>query len=152
MKHIIQWNINGFFTHYEQLQILLKQYDPIILCLQETNFKKHQHPGLKKYTTFSKNRNCEDQASGEVFIAVSEQFDAFEILLITDFEAIAVTVQLPNKIHLCNIYLPNSQTLNLVDLEILINQLPTAFILLGDLNSHHYLWGSYKVDSRGENI
>ena len=138
MKHIIQQNINGFFTHYEQHQILLKQYDPIILCLQEINFKKHQHPGLKKYTTFSKNRDCEDHASGGVFMAISEQFDAFEILLITDLEAIAVTIQLPSKIQLCYIYLPNSQILNLVDLETLVSQLLTPFILLGDFNSHHY--------------
>ena len=114
--------------------------------------KKHQHPRLKKYTTFSKNRDCEDHASRGVFIAVSKQFDAFEIPLITDLEAIVVTVQLPSKIHLCNIYLPNSQTLNLVKLETLVSQLPTPFILLDDFNSHHYIWGSYKVDSRGKNI
>ena len=107
--------------------------------------KKHQHPRLKKYTTFSKNRDCEDHASRGVFIAVSEQFDAFEIQLITELEAIAVTVQLPRKIHLCNIHLSNSQTLNLVKLETLVSQLPTPFILLGDFNSHHYLWGMKQI-------
>ena len=81
-------------------------------------------------------RSAKTEIAG-VFFAVSEQFDAFEIPLITDLEAIAVTVQLPSKIHLCNIYLPNNQTLNLVDLETLVSQLPTPFILLGDFNSHH---------------
>lgn len=65
---------------------------------------------------------------------MSKKLNAIEIPLNTNLEAIAVTVLFASKIHICNIYLPNSHTLNLAYLESLINQLPTPFILMGDFN------------------
>lgn len=123
MKQIIQWNVNVYYTHYEQLQILLKQQNPTVLCLQETNFKKHQHSVLKGFSTFIKNRNCESYSNGRVFISVSEKYNATEIPLNTNVEAIAVTASISNKIHICNMYIPNSQTLHLTSLEQLVKQL-----------------------------
>jgi len=38
--NIIQWNINGFFSRLEELQILTKELNPTIICLQETNFNE----------------------------------------------------------------------------------------------------------------
>ncbi|XP_053980769.1 uncharacterized protein LOC128877466 [Hylaeus volcanicus] len=63
----------------------------------------------------------------------------------------AITTSLPKRISICNIYLPNSQPLELQDLEELI-ELPPPLILTGDFNSHHYLWDSPKTDTRGKKI
>ncbi|CAK9795846.1 Probable RNA-directed DNA polymerase from transposon X-element [Anthophora plagiata] len=152
MKTIIQWNINGYYAHYEQLQILLKLHNPDILCLQETNFKKNHLHTLKHYSTFAKNRANVNHASGGVAIAVSNNYISSEIPLSTTLEAIAVAVSLPYKIHICSIYLPNSFSLELEELEKLIEQIPTPLILAGDFNSHSSLWGSSKSDSRGKKI
>jgi len=35
---IIQWNPNGFFSKLDEINLLLKKYCPISICLQETNF------------------------------------------------------------------------------------------------------------------
>lgn len=39
-----------------------------------------------------------------------------------------------------------------MDIEHIIQQLPTPFILLGDFNVHSSLWGSIKTDPRGKEI
>lgn len=51
----------------------------------------------------------------------SKTIRATEIPLTTNLQMIAVAVSLPNPISICNMYLPNSQPLNLQDLKDLIN-------------------------------
>ena len=45
----------------------------------------------------------------------------------------------------CNIYLPPSLDVNFSDLEHLIQQLPTPFVLVGVLNALSPLWGDVEV-------
>ena len=59
---------------------------------------------------------------------------------------------LPTNLHICNIYLPNSQHLDEVELIRIFSQLPKQFIIMGDFNSHNILWGSHKTDTRGATI
>lgn len=35
---ILQWNLYGFCSQLEQLQILMDTHNPIIICIQEINF------------------------------------------------------------------------------------------------------------------
>ncbi len=44
------------------------------------------------------------------------------------------------------------QQLSTNDLDNLIKQLPTPFILLGDFNAHNILWGSNHISDRGKNV
>ena len=131
MKTIIQWNINGYYTHYEQLQILINNFSPDIICFQETNFKRNHQPTLKHFNTFVKNRVNENHASGGVAITISDKYDSTEIQLNSNLEAVAISISCPKKIHICNIYIPNSFPLQLQDLEDLIAQLPAPLIVRG---------------------
>ncbi|GFS50065.1 RNA-directed DNA polymerase from mobile element jockey [Trichonephila inaurata madagascariensis] len=49
-----------------------------------------------------------------------------------------------------NVYLPPNAPLNFRKLQELIDQFPSPFILLGDFNAHHLLWGCQDVNSRGK--
>lgn len=53
-KNIIQWNINGFFSKLEELQLIIKEHNPIIICLQETNFNNKSNPVLPHFSIFKK--------------------------------------------------------------------------------------------------
>lgn len=75
-----------------------------------------------------------------------------EIHLETNIEAVAVSVQLPKKLCMCNIYLPNNYTFEISEINDLLSQLPKPFIILGDFNSHNTLWGSINTDQRGRKI
>jgi len=68
-------------------------------------------------------------------------------------EAVAVTFLTHNTtITQCNIYIPNQTNLLLKDIENIIKQLPSPFIITGDFNCHSELWGSDKTDERGKII
>lgn len=74
-----------------------------------------------------------------------------EIVLATNFEAIAVTITLPHtSITTCNIYITNQKEFNLYDIEQIIQHLPHPYIMVGDFNSYSETWGSYKSDLIGE--
>lgn len=152
-SNIIQWNINGFYSKYEELQLIIKDYNPIIICLQETNFNNKSNPTLHHFNIFTKNRNSHIRSSGGVAILVNNNFPSEEITIHTDLEAIVISVTLPHiTLTLCNIYIPNQKDFNLNDIEHIIKQLPNNFIILGDFNSHSKTWGSYKTDPRGKII
>ena len=65
-----------------------------------------------------------------------------------------VTVTNHKTITLCSVYLPprNHFHFNLKDLQDLIDQLPSPFILMGDFNGHHTLWGCDEVNNRGKQL
>ena len=71
-----------------------------------------------------------------------------EIPFYSNLEAVAISISLPKRIHICNIYISNSFTLELQDLEDLIAQLPAPLILSGDFNSNHTLCGSTITDRK----
>ncbi|KAF0749648.1 lipase member H-like [Aphis craccivora] len=52
--NIIQWNINGFFSRLKELQILTKELNPAIVCIQETNFNENSNPTLKHYDIYKR--------------------------------------------------------------------------------------------------
>ena len=153
MNSIIQWNINGLYSHFDFLKKLLFDQSPAVLCIQETNFKNNDYVSIKNYKCYHKNRINYLAASGGVAIYVDENIHSEEFHVQTNWEIICVnTILESKKITICNIYLPNSQSFNADDLKDIITQLPKPYILLGDFNSHNHIWGSEKTDSRGKEI
>jgi ribonuclease HI len=146
---ILQWNVNGFFTRLENIKLLINQLTPTCICLQETNFSSDYCASLRGFEHFFKNRLQGNRASGGVAIFVKPYTFPEQVLLNTHLEACAVQIRFPLKVTICSVYLPNSSSLNVKDLNDLVNQLPIPFILLGDFNSHHYYWGSERCDTRG---
>ena len=66
----------------------------------------------------------------------------------------AVKVTAHKTITLCSVYLPpcNHFNFNPKDLQNVIDQLPSPFILMGDFNGHHTLWGCEDVNNRGQQL
>jgi len=52
--NIIQWNINGFYSKLEELQLIIKDHTPTIICLQKTNFNTKNNPALLHFNIFKK--------------------------------------------------------------------------------------------------
>ena len=87
-----------------------------------------------------------------VALFIKDSIDSKESNLNTTLEEVAAEMSLPNKIHLCSIYLPNSQDFNIDEIKDLIDQLPKPFIMMGDFSCHHTCWGLHKIDQRGKII
>lgn len=153
MATIIQWNINGLKGQFEMLEKLISDTNSEIICLQETNLKEDQQIKLKNYTCFNKNRTDCRSASGGVGLIVTNRIHSQEFHLNTEIEAVAAKLIINNKpITICNIYLSHRYKLDKSQLENLILQLDSPFLILGDFNSHNSLWGSHTSDARGKII
>lgn len=150
--HLVQWNVNGFHARREFIQLIQNKFSPAVFCLQETNFKNNHCASIRGYNKFFKNRTNTDHASGGVAIYVKENIPCEEIQIVSNLEAVAISISIPSKTTICNVYLPNSTTLELADLESLTRQLPKPFVIVGDFNSHNALWGSTRTDKRGRTV
>ncbi|KAL4126314.1 hypothetical protein QTP88_010536 [Uroleucon formosanum] len=150
--NIIQWNLNGFSKKREEIGFLIQEYNPEIICLQETNFKENYVAPIKNYNGYSKNRQGADRASGGIAIYIKSYILNTTINIQSEIEVLAVQVNLKEKLTICNIYLPNQKKFSSSDIDQIIQQLPTPYIIFGDFNAHSSLWGSAKTDPSGKEI
>lgn len=141
--------MNSFYKKLDELKILISDISPDIICLQETNFTDLNAAKLPYFNEYSKFKTSGLRASGGVTIYISSLYPSKQIFISTHLEAIAASVKLNDiEVNLCNIYLPNQHTFSEKDLENIIKQLPTPFIITGDFNSHNIIWGSQNTDNR----
>ena len=49
----IQWNCRGFRNKLEEIQLFIKNHNPIAICLQETLLKDNESLSIKNYTTYN---------------------------------------------------------------------------------------------------
>lgn len=129
MTEILQWNCNGIRSQYEDLQLLIKKYEPKIITLQETRTRSPQNFHLNGYETLSSHR---PSGQGGTAIAVKTGIKLKNVQMNSNLEAVAVEVNIPRKMTICSIYLSPNQQINTNELENLINSLPKPFILSGD--------------------
>ena len=148
----LQWNCRGLRANYNEILLLLSNYSPAVLALQETHLKESDDVSLKNYSLFNFISTDNRRASGGASLAISNRVIHSQIHLNTPFQAVAARVTLHKSVSVCSVYLPPNDTVDPLDLENLIKQLPEPFILLGDLNGHSPLWGCSDCNSRGKII
>lgn len=146
---IVQWNCNGFHAHKAEVDLLVNKLNPFMICIQESRCKPTHIPKYNGYNCFYKNHLNFNNASGGVLICIKKNIQSKEVDLNTNLQAVAVEMQYPKKFVVCNLYIPPNQHLNSIELDQLILQLPKPFLLLGDMNAHSPLWGSYKQNDKG---
>ena len=152
LNRIIQWNCRGCKDNCEETLLLLKDYKPAALCLQETHLKDTDNISIRNYNVFHTFSAKNERAAGGFSIFVNNNTSHSHIPLNTNLQAVAVSITLHRVITLCSIYIPPSWRLSLKDLDDLVPQLPSPFILLGDFNGHNILWGSKDISERGRII
>lgn len=149
---LIQWNINGWKTHFNDLKILIKEENPFCICLQETHLKANDNISLKNFEIYRTDSPNDSHGYRGVMIAVNKSVFSKKIEIVSDLQIIAVTVHLGITFSICNIYLPPNQPIQTEDLLHIYNSLPHPILFLGDLNGHSPMWGSTDLNARGKII
>ena len=148
---LIQWNCRGLKANFNELLLLLTGLCPI-KCLQETFLKPGDNLDIRGYTLYNHIHQAGDRASGGSSIILNNSIPQSQIQLNTNLQAVAVKATLHKTIHVCSLYLPPGDRINIADLEHLIQQLPKPFIIMGDFNSHSNVWGCRDTDHRLEDV
>ena len=158
---IIQWNCRGLFSSSEHIRLLFRDFNALILCLQETKLGDDSYnPGIN-YNFHRSPPIIEERAQGGTAFIIHKSVRYSILRLNTDLQACAVQVQLEKRVTLCSLYLGPSledhlsdglgqpRHLDVTDLQGLVDQLPQPFILMGDFNAKHTLWGNATCDRWG---
>ena len=152
-KHkIIQWNCRGLKPNYNEVSLLISEYNPSVFCFQETFLKPDDNISLRGFNIYNYIHTDSMRPSGGASIFVKSSFPQRKIDLQTELQAIAVSVTLDREITICSVYIPPSFSLSSQHLDNLLQKLPSPYILLGDFNGHNILWGGQNNDSRGKLI
>lgn len=148
----MQWNCRGLLHNLDDVEFLLEEHKPRVLCLQETHLNPSHTNFLRRYQVFRKDRPCSVSSSGGVAVVLPREVPCVQVPLSTSLEAVAVRFMLHKALTVCSLYLPPSFTLKSSDFNSFLDQLPEPFLLMGDFNCHNPLWGSTRRDIRGKII
>ena len=145
-ENLVQWNIRGLRSNYEELNLLLnKTYTPIV-ALQDCKLGEEQL-SPRGYALLK--GNC---PAGEAALLINQRVVHTELTLNSPLHAVAATITLDKTFTICSIYLTLGETITKLNLENLLDQLPRPFLLLGDFNAHSPLWGDSRRDGWGKLI
>ena len=157
----IQWNIRGFQANREQVRLLFKEHNPAAICLQETKLRDLSPNIGSNYVFFRSPPLIGIRAHGGTGVIVQKSVNHRVVQLNTVLQACAIQIFTMRWVTLCSLYLEptledqlqdrsgNPRQLELHDIQNLIDQLPQPFILLGDFNAKHTLWGETHCDRWG---
>ena len=92
------------------------------------------------------------RACGGVSVLVKKAIPHRQITLNTNLQVVAVVLSLHKTITICSIYIPPRYQLGNRELNDLLDQLPSPFILIGDMNAHNITWGNPDNNSKGDKL
>ena len=113
---IIQWNCRGLKSNYNEILLNIRDFNTY-------------------YHIYSQGQ----RPSGGSSILVHSACPQREIKLVTNLQAVAVSVTLDKEITIGSVYIPPNFHLEMEHLDTLLKQLPSPYILVGDFNGHNVL-------------
>jgi len=96
-ENYLQWNLNGFWTRFEDLKLTIERWTPIVICLQETHLQPSKTVNLTGYNGYYK--SVSSRKHGVAVFVRKEMFQE-ELLFGTSLNVIAVQVGTKKKQHL----------------------------------------------------
>lgn len=155
---LIQWNLNGFRGKLSELQMLVRDYNPLAFALQETllNTDPPNQVLSNRYAWYTKPDQDHPGKNG-VALGIRKDIPHTRIMVNrNNIQIVAATLETPTKITIASLYLSSGNTTKqneqntIKDIIEISKQLPRSYIIAGDLNAHSPLWGSYKTNTRGD--
>ncbi|GFT38617.1 putative RNA-directed DNA polymerase from transposon X-element [Trichonephila clavipes] len=152
MASFISWKCRGLRTRLDDLKSITSTYQPACVALQETFLKRTMTMRVRGYNCVRRGEDGDVSPTGGVCLFTSNLYPSNDVTLHTSLQAVAVRIHIRSLVTVCCVYLPPNDVVPQMDLNQLVSQLPTPFILLADFNGHSPLWGHDYTNSRGRKI
>jgi endonuclease/exonuclease/phosphatase family metal-dependent hydrolase len=150
---MLQWNCQGLQSSLMDLEEIIRQQGPDIICLQETWHWPGKCPHIEGFRVFDCPRNREDssgQHRGGVLIAVKDSCTSIHSLKVKlaissdRCELICITGALPTgeSINICSVYWPtNDYRIEHLEDELgVVVRGAKMTAVFGDFNARHKKW------------
>lgn len=155
----ILWNARTLIQKNNELEMIVNQYDPLMLAIQEIGTKRVEDLNKmvqNRYKWYIKNRSSASSYTtrcGGAAIGIRTDISHTVLDLNTEFQAVAIRTTGSSAVTVVSIYIPNRDFIKSLhikrELDKLFMELPSPVLILGDFNAHHQSWGSNTSDSRG---
>lgn len=109
-------------------------------------------PCPREYISFRTSYNPAVGSRHGCILYVRRDVSHIPITLNSPLQAVAVQVKAKKLYTVCSLYLPPDDIIRNEDVVDLIQQLPKPYIILGDFNSRHPLWGDTVCNQKGNLI
>jgi hypothetical protein len=150
---IIQWNCRGLRANYNELSLLIAKFDPVAVCLQETNIPVNYTSSIRSYSFYqTPHIRSDGRPAGGVAVLVRNNIPHSLLSLNSCLQVVAVRITAPKPITVCSIYLPPHSNWDENEILSITLQLPQPILLLGDFNAHNTLWGCANTDIKGTHV
>ena len=113
---ILQWNIRGIKRNYTELNLLIKNHNPNVLCIQETKLPNKDFV-IKGYQEFHHIHTDGLIACGGTSFFVKKSVIHSKIPLNTKLQAVAIRATFHKTITICSVYIPPDSNPSLKDFE-----------------------------------
>ena len=109
-QEIIQWNCRSLKPNYNEVSLLISEYNPFVFCFQVLFLKPDENISLKGFNIYNYVHTDCLRPSGGASIFVKSSFPQRKIDLQTELQATAISVTLDREINICSVYIPPSNT------------------------------------------
>lgn len=149
---VIQWNCRGYKSRYGDITRILRQSNPACLCIQESMLGLRTPTSPRGYCTYYYSVRPDPAPGDGLVTLIHNSVPHSHIALNTTLQALAYKIRLSREYTICNIYLNPRGNVTANNITDLINQLPRPYIVMGDFNAKHEMWGCDSTDERGKII
>jgi len=150
----IQWNVQGVNTSKQDIIKLVDETNPTIIAVQETFLANDYVAKIAGYNCICKQGHYNRRYHGGVALYIHVSCPYNELTVNSTLQVVAATVNVDRRktVTIASIYIPGATQVTEADLTNIIFQLPRPYILMGDFNAHHTMWGNSSTDRRGRLI
>ena len=141
VTNFLYWNCRRFKNKQDEIRGLTSDHWPIFFPLQETYSTNHDKVTFHGYSSFRKDYHFSERATGGVALPISNDFPYNASPLNINTQAVAIQILVRQSITACIICLPLNYPLQKHELNNLIMQVSTPFVILGNFYAHNPLYG-----------
>jgi len=151
---IALWNANGLQNHNEELKLFLTQNKIDGMLISETHFTSRFLFTVPGYDTCLTNHPT-DKAHGGTAILIKSRMAYAELpgFATPELQATIIKVQGPHRsVTIASTYCPPRYNLKAISFETFFLSLGSCFVVCGDFNSKHSLWGLRLDTTKGREL
>ena len=151
---IALWNANGLQNHKEEIKLFLNQNKIDVMLISETHVTSRSHFTVPGYDTCLTNHPA-DKAHGGTAILIKSHIAYAELprYATPELQATIINVQGPHRsITIASTYCPPRYNLKAISFETFFFSLGKCFVVGGDFNNKHSLWGSRLDSTKGREL
>jgi len=151
---IAEWNANGLPSHKNEIETFLYTSHIDILLISETHFTSRTYFRINGYDLIAANHpDNRAHAGAAVLVKSSIRYETLPEICEPHLQAAGIKIKCNNiNIAIYSIYCPPRHSITCTEYEDFFKNLGSRFLVVGDFNAKHPLWGSRLVNPKGREL